>query len=219
MCFGNKLVSLWVGVTAFALGVSCSDADDERLKFFETRIRPVLVQHCFPCHSQQASTLQGSLWVDSLEGLLRGGDSGPAIDLNNSSKSILLSALKYQDFRMPPKGKLSDTIIRDFETWLEEGGFSPSSFKAANGPQPREVDWGSAWSHWAFKPFNDRPPPVVKNESWVVNPIDRYILHGIESQQLSIPELADRATLPLTLGLGGGRAVVMAHEQGTDRHQ
>lgn len=195
MCFGNKLVFFWVVVAVLALGVSCSDADDERLKFFETRIRPVLVQHCFPCHSQQASTLQGSLWVDSLEGLLRGGDSGPAIDLKNSSKSVLLSALKYQDFRMPPKGKLSDAIIQDFETWLEEGGFSPSSFETADGPQPRKIDWSSAWSHWAFKPLDDRPPPIVKNESWVVNPIDRYILHGIESQQLGIPEFADRATL------------------------
>jgi hypothetical protein len=195
MRFEKKLFLFWIGFASFALGVLRADADDEKLKFFETRIRPVLVQHCFPCHSQQASTLQGSLWVDSLEGLLTGGDSGSALDLKNSSESILLSALRHQDFKMPPKGKLSDSIIRDFEIWLESGAFSPDSFKTASGPQPREIDWDSAWSHWAFKPLDDRPLPVVKNKSWIINPIDRYVLHGIESQQLSIPEPADRATI------------------------
>lgn len=195
MRFELNLFLLLVGVTTFASCVAPAAADDEKSSFFETQIRPVLVQHCYPCHSQRASTLQGGLWVDSLEGLLRGGDSGPALDLKKSNESILLSALRHQDFKMPPKGKLSDSVIRDFEIWLESGAFSPDSFKTADGPQPREIDWDSAWSHWAFKPLEDLPPPVVKNEAWIVNPIDRYILHGIESQQLGVPETADRATL------------------------
>ena len=195
MWLEKKLFLYWLGCLWFSLVSVHAHADDEQLKFFETRIRPVLVQHCFPCHSQQASTLQGGLWVDSLEGLLTGGDSGSALDLKNSSESILLSALRHQEFKMPPKGKLPDSVIQDFETWLELGAFVPDSFKTANGPQPREIDWGSAWNHWAFRPYDDRPPPVVKNESWVINPIDRYVLHQLESQQLRVPEPADQATI------------------------
>lgn len=195
MWFEQKLFFLWVGCIFPALGILSADGDELKLQFFETQIRPVLVQHCFPCHSQQASTLQGSLWVDSLEGLLTGGDSGPALNLKNSSESILLSALRHQDFKMPPKGKLSDSVIRDFEIWLEAGAFVPDSFKTANGPQPREIDWDSAWDHWAFRPLDGRPPPDVKNELWVINPIDRYVLNQLESQQLRVPAPADRSTI------------------------
>ena len=85
MRFELNLFLLLAGVTTFASCVAPAAADDEKSNFFETQIRPVLVQHCYPCHSQRASTLQGGLWVDSLEGLLRGGDSGPALDLKKSN--------------------------------------------------------------------------------------------------------------------------------------
>ncbi|MEC9095382.1 MAG: c-type cytochrome domain-containing protein, partial [Planctomycetota bacterium] len=104
-------------------------ADDADTDFFENRIRPVLAQHCYNCHSQRANTLQGGLFVDSLDGLLKGGDSGPALINGKADESLLISALKHDSFKMPPKGKLADKVIDDFRMWINTGTKIPKAFK------------------------------------------------------------------------------------------
>ena len=95
-------------------------ADDEKpsqegIEFFEQKIRPVLVQHCYQCHAVDAKNIQGGLVLDSREGTLKGGDSGPAVIPKNIAESLIIGALKFESFEMPPKGKLSAEIIADFE--------------------------------------------------------------------------------------------------------
>ncbi len=93
----------------------------EQLEFFETKIRPVLVTHCYECHAAEAKIVQGGLRVDHRAGLLKGGDSGAAITPGKADKSLLLNALRYDGIEMPPKGKLSASVVKDFETWIAMG--------------------------------------------------------------------------------------------------
>jgi hypothetical protein len=122
-------------LTLFILGILCWTvsvvADDdtvptqEQLTFFETKIRPVLIASCYECHASDAKIIQGGLRLDSRAGLLKGGDTGAAIVAGNPDGSLLIQALRYSDIEMPPKGKLPDSIIKDFETWVTFGAPDP----------------------------------------------------------------------------------------------
>ena len=97
----------------------------EGLEFFEQKIRPVRVQHSYQCHAVDAKNIQGGLLVDSKAGLLKGGDSGAAVIPKNLDESLIIGALKFESFEMPPKGKLPDSVIADFEKWIEMGAPDP----------------------------------------------------------------------------------------------
>src|SRR5437016_5269154 len=104
---------------AYAGGSPIPPPDLKGVKFFEDKIRPVLVQQCYQCHStdaQKAKKLRGGLFLDSREGLRKGGDNGPLLD------GLLLKALRHDgDLKMPPKSKLPDSVVADFEAWLKIG--------------------------------------------------------------------------------------------------
>ena len=124
-----------------ALGVPFSSlrAADKN-EFFENKVRPLLVQHCYRCHSGQAKKLRGGLRIDSREALLAGGDSGPALVPGQAEKSRLIEAVAYKnvDLQMPPRGKLTEAAIADLTTWvkMERPGRSRrrSGAAAINGP-------------------------------------------------------------------------------------
>src|SRR5438093_7952567 len=101
-------------------------ADDE---FFEKKIRPVLVENCFGCHSDKAPKLKGSLKLDSRAAILKGGDSGPAVALDAPDQSLILRAINYKDtdLQMPPRGKLPDATIADLAKWIKLGAPYPAS--------------------------------------------------------------------------------------------
>lgn len=100
-------------------------AEDD-IAYFEKYIRPVLLDKCYSCHSAQAKSVKGGLYLDSKAGILQGGDSGSAIDLHSPSKSLLLQVLKYDsEIKMPPRGKLPEQIINHFETWIKNGAADP----------------------------------------------------------------------------------------------
>lgn len=147
---------VWRGLSVF-LGCSTAPAQDvvdrspsEQVAFFESRIRPVLIEHCYECHSLDSKIIQANLLLDSKNGLLRGGDSGPALVPGQADESMLLKALRYEDSQMPPKGKLSDEILRDFEKWISEGAVDPREESKA-GPKKAWVDPLAAKEHWAFQ--------------------------------------------------------------------
>src|SRR5262249_16591312 len=98
-------------------------AGPEGVEFFEKRIRPRLVQHCYPCHSTQAGKAKGKLLLDSRDAVRKGGSSGPAVVPGDPAKSVLLKAVRYEDeaLRMPPKGQLSAAEIADLEAWVKLG--------------------------------------------------------------------------------------------------
>lgn len=173
-------------------GPRCCSADDAAaIDFFESRIRPVLVEHCYECHSKaadEAGRQQAGLWLDTRDGLRLGGDSGPAIDLDNPTSSLLLSALRYDSLEMPPSGPLGERVVADFEKWIEMGAVDPRTKQAhsdeahsdaAAGDAPtassetalnpnvnkpltkKGIDLESGRNHWAYRPIP--MPPAHPN--------------------------------------------------------
>src|SRR5262249_12639372 len=101
----------------------------EQIDFFEKKIRPVLVEHCYKCHSAAAAKLKGGLLPDSRDGLIKGGDSGPVLVPGDPAKSLLLQAIRYTELQMPPGGKLADSVAADFERWIRDGATDPRDAK------------------------------------------------------------------------------------------
>ena len=100
--------------------------EQQNLELFETRIRPVLVERCFQCHSQRSDPPKGNLRLDSPAGWRKGGDSGPAVVPGLPEKSLLISALRYDAFKMPPDGRLSASVLEDFSQWIKAGAPVPA---------------------------------------------------------------------------------------------
>ena len=110
-----------------------ADGDRRGLDFFEAKIRPELVTHCYECHSAGAAgknKLKGGLLLDSRDGSRKGGESGPAVVPGKPEESLLLSALTHDSFKMPPKGKLPDELIGHFRKWIEMGAPDPRDGEA-----------------------------------------------------------------------------------------
>jgi hypothetical protein len=181
-----------------ACSMSWAGADEPRnftqqqLTFFETKIRPVLVEHCYECHAAGAKIVQGGLRVDHRAGLLKGGDSGAAVVPKQADRSLLLKALRYEEFEMPPKEKLPDSVIRDFETWIVMGAPDPRE-TAADTPK-RTLDLDEGRKHWAFQAVTDSQPPTVKDGNWPLDPLDHFILARMEAAGLKPVVDADRYT-------------------------
>jgi Planctomycete cytochrome C len=115
----GALILTLVTLSATAAGGAAADHSATEhaaadIAFFETKIRPVLVEKCYSCHSGEAEKLQAGLLLDSREGLLRGGDSGPAVISGSPAESLLIQSLKYEAYEMPPAGQLPAAVIADF---------------------------------------------------------------------------------------------------------
>jgi hypothetical protein len=105
--------------------------------FFEARIRPVLVKHCYACHSSKMPAPKGQLVLDTKAGLLKGGSRGPAVVPGKPAESMLLGAIDGSDpfMVMPPTGKLPDPVIADFERWIAGGAPDPRTEETTKPPQ------------------------------------------------------------------------------------
>jgi hypothetical protein len=182
---------------------SLQAADAAGLEFFEKKIRPVLVEHCYKCHSAEsleANKLKGGLRLDTQGGTRAGGDTGPAVVPGKVSESLLISALRQERFEMPPKGKLPDAVIADFVKWIEMGAPDPRTKEVAAHPKPAIT----AGDHWAFKPAVAAKLPNVKRTAWLKGDLDRFVLARMEEKELqpvsaaSDRELARRIYFDLT---------------------
>ncbi|QDU38910.1 Planctomycete cytochrome C [Maioricimonas rarisocia] len=180
---------LWTGHVVAADG----EVDDAGLAFFEKRIRPVLVEQCYSCHAVDAKSVRGGLVVDSRDGLLVGGDSGAAIVPGKPDESLLIEALRYESYEMPPKGKLPQPVIDDFVKWVEMGAPDPrdGQAKVAEGG----IDLEQGRQHWSFQPVKRHPVPAPQSADWAAGPIDRFILDRLEQEGLQPAADADRRTL------------------------
>ena len=165
----------------------------EQIEFFEKRIRPVLVERCEECHSQHSDPIQGGLLVDSREGLLTGGDSGPAVVASKPNESLLLEAIRYESYEMPPDEMLSDEQIADFERWIAMGAPDPRSAPNAK-PVRTAIDFDKARQHWAYQPVSDPAIPKIGSD-WSSHPIDRFLFRQMHAQGLTPTNLANRKTL------------------------
>ena len=189
-----RTTTLLILASACALSARARAEDSAGLEFFEKRVRPVLVEHCYECHSAKAKKLKGKLRLDSREAVLRGGETGPAVVAGSPEESLLISAVRYhdKDLQMPPpkddvSRKLGDQVIADLVEWVKIGAPMPAG---ANRPPP-----DSAPTHWAFQPPKAQALPDVKDAAWVKTDIDRFILAKLEAAGLKPAPHADRRTL------------------------
>jgi hypothetical protein len=164
------------------------------LRFFEQKIRPILAQHCYECHSSQAKKLRGGLRLDNRAGPLKGGNSGPAVVPGKPDDSLLIQALRYDGLTMPPKGRLPDQVIADFERWVVMGAPDPRENSTAPATN-RAGDLNAARKRWPFQPPQRHAPPPVKDAFWARSDIDRFILACLEAKGLRPAADADRAIL------------------------
>ncbi|MGO9464232.1 MAG: DUF1549 domain-containing protein [Isosphaeraceae bacterium] len=167
--------------------IAAQPITSEQLKFFETKIRPVLVTTCSKCHARSAEKVKGGLLVDSREGLREGGDTGPAVVPGKPDESLLITAIRYQDdsLQMPPKTKLPDAVIADFEKWVKMGAPDPRGGKTASATAaPAGADIEKGRQHWAFQPPRAVSPPRVTDTAWPRSDIDRFLLAALEAKGL-----------------------------------
>ncbi|MBL8178307.1 MAG: PSD1 domain-containing protein [Bryobacterales bacterium] len=166
----------------FAAPLLAAPGDD----FFETRIRPVLAEKCYSCHNAKLKSPFGGLTLDTAPAFLKGGDSGPAFRPGDPASSLLLEALRYTNLRlkMPPTGKLPDSVIADFETWIRMGAPDPRSAAPPASPKP-SIDLAQGRRWWAFQPVRKPVLPNVRQRHWVRSPIDAFLLARLEAQQLT----------------------------------
>ena len=163
------------------------------VQFFENKIRPILVDKCYKCHSKESEKVRGGLLLDSREATLQGGNTGPALVPGKPDESLLIQAVRYkdEDLQMPPKGeKLSDAQIADLVEWVRRGAPDPRII-AAKGAKPA----GTGRNHWAFQAVTKPAVPAVKKGDWATNPIDSFILAKMEEKGLSPNSPADKTTL------------------------
>ena len=159
----------------------------EQLKFFESSVRPVLVEHCQKCHGEKKQW--AGLRLDSRAAVLRGGDSGAAVQPGKPNESLLIKAVRHEDedLKMPENSKLADRQIADLVRWVEMGAPFPEVSKTA--VRSRDPN------HWAFQPPADQPVPEVKNVAWADSILDRFVLSKLEAAGLAPAERADKRTL------------------------
>jgi hypothetical protein len=166
--------------------------------FFETRVRPLLAEKCYPCHT---ASEMGNLRLDSKERLLKGGKSGPAVVPGDPEKSLLVQAItgRHERLKMPPNEPLKEGEISVLTEWVREGTFWPEPLQqhqAASPPQRGEyVITPAQRAFWSFQPIHELPIPKVTNPSWVRSPIDAFVLSKLEAQQLKPVQEADKHTL------------------------
>lgn len=173
-----------------------SRATAEQLEFFEKQVRPLLVEHCYQCHSVNADRVEGDLLLDSRQANLDGGDSGAAIAPGDAEGSLLIEALRYESYEMPPKGKLPDEEIEVFIKWINMGAPWPKEDAPKSASDRPGFDLQQRKSEfWVWQPIKETVTPQVKNQSWPQNSIDHYVLSKLEAVGLSPTTDADRTAL------------------------
>jgi mono/diheme cytochrome c family protein len=190
-------------------GRAPNDADRQaQEEFFETKIRPLLVNRCFDCHGKDKS--KGGLRLDGRDAMLKGAESGPVVLPGKPDESSLIAAIRYAgEVQMPPKGKLPDNEIAALTEWVKRGAFWPTARPSvasratpASTSQPTTTADAPAYkltpeqrSFWAFQPVRIPTPPPVTDDAWPRSAIDRFILAKLEENDLAPAPMADKRTL------------------------
>jgi hypothetical protein len=178
--FNSRAVCWWTGAIAIlgvCLGPLAAANDEVAIRHFESRVRPVLIERCYKCHTGRRA--KGGLRLDSAASLRRGGEAGAAVVPTKPEESLLIQAVRHQGgLNMPPKEKLSDQQVADLVRWVEMGAI-----------------WPDELSHWAYRPVRDVAPPVARQQRWVKSPVDSFLLAKLEERNLTPGQPADKRTL------------------------
>ncbi len=181
---------------ALAAQVALADeVDPAAADFFEKKIRPVLAQHCYECHSGEAKQLKAGLRVDARDLIRQGGESGPAVVPGKVEESLLIAALRYENFEMPPTGKLPDDVVADFVKWVEMGAPDPRDVADAASAAKRVIDIEAGRRFWAFRTPVRSDVPQAADAAWAQGDIDRLVRIRQEEAGLGPGRDAERRTL------------------------
>ncbi|MFO0968067.1 MAG: PSD1 and planctomycete cytochrome C domain-containing protein [Gemmataceae bacterium] len=184
----HRLLTL-VFLSACALPAAAQDKADWG-HFFETKIRPVLAEHCFSCHGPEKQ--RDDLRFDHKADFFKGNDDGPIVVPGHPEKSRLIQAILYKgERRMPPKARLPQAVVDDFAAWVKHGAVWPEEKTPSKALSAAE----KAKRHWAFQPVGNPPVPKGKDAGWVKTPVDAFILEKLAAKGLTPNPPADRRAL------------------------
>ena len=184
-----------IGLALAGVPRSLAATTAEQLEFFETKVRPLLAENCYACHSAKIEIPFAGLRLDSREAILQGGDSGPAIVPGSPAQSLVVKALQGEPVLMPPGGRLPDAATKTLAEWIRMGAPWPEEHI------PAEEEAGGfdlakrKRSHWAWQPVQQAGSPQVKKRQWPANPVDNFVLAKLEEHGLRPAPPADRRTL------------------------
>ncbi len=199
---GGPIGLIAVMVVGFAGSLRAADVaapSPEQLQFFESKIRPVLVDSCQKCHGEEKQ--ESNLRLDTRSAVLAGGDRGPAVVPAKPDESWLIKAIKHEDdLDMPPKPQrhLSPEQVANLTSWVKSGAAWPGGDDAAATPPPRKPGLKITDKdrvHWAFQPVKQLAPPAVQKVGWVTNAIDAFVLVKLESKGLTPNPPAEKREL------------------------
>ena len=169
--------------------------DDAAIEFFEKEVRPLLTARCLECHGGGKGDPKGGLSLMTRAGVIKGGDTGPAVVPGKSKESLLVSAILYGDlYQMPPKSKLPAKEIATLTKWVELGVPWPKETKSAGAVKPFDLAARKS-EHWCWQPVANPPVPTVKDHAWPISSADRFILAALEAKGLKPAITAEKHTL------------------------
>jgi len=168
---------------------------DEQVAFFESKIRPVLADACYECHSNEGGRVKGGLALDSRQAMLLGGDSGTVVEPGDAENSLLWIAMSYTDadYEMPPKKSLDPAIVADFKKWIEMGAPDPRVTETVVVESEIDIEEGKKF--WAFQQPARTAASVDGDASWASSEIDRYVLEKLIENSMAPARDADPETL------------------------
>ncbi len=174
-----------------AVPVEAAESPAKASLYFEQNIRPLLATKCLKCHGEKKQ--EGHLRLDSRASILKGGDSGPAIVPGKPEESLLIEAIKYESFEMPPTGQLAKSDIAHFERWIRENAVWPENLGPLREGSVKLTESDKNW--WAFQPVVKPVVPKDQGDKWSANAIDRFVYHRLAEKKMKPAPQADRMTL------------------------
>ncbi len=214
------------------MAMTNGDPTAPQIEFFEKKIRPALVKHCYKCHAEEGDKIKGGLLLDTRSGIRKGGDSGPAVVPGDLNESLLIAAISYEDssLEMPPKYKLDDDIITDLKKWVKMGAPDPRASEKDNRPAQsytNTIDIEKGREHWAYQaPSKPTVPATEASKKWARNGIDHFVYSKLAEEELEPSADTDPLTLfrRLSFDLTGlpplikpARAFEIAYKEDADR--
>ena len=214
---------MWLSALACSFGSLMSapvvfGAEDSASDFFERKVRPLLVEHCFSCHARGQK--KGGLSLANRAGMLAGGENGAVVSLEKPAESSLIAAVEHRgDVQMPPNGKLSKDEIEVLRKWIELGAPWPESANSTSGGlRSAGAITDEDRRFWSFQPVRAAEPPAVKGAMWSRRPLDQFVLAQLEASNLKPVEEADRRTFIRRAALDFGARRTAARDRTPAAH-
>jgi hypothetical protein len=178
----------------FSIVVAGAETPGPDIEFYERKIRPLLTERCYECHSRGSKRLEGGLALDTRAGISAGGENGPIINSNKPDESLILAVVNYDgDIQMPPAGKLSSQEIGLLTEWVGRG--APLAEDGSSNVARQGLNFEAGRKFWSFQPLRKTPPPATSHASQPGNPIDAFLLAALENRGIRPSPRSDGRTL------------------------